>query len=105
MDIDSAFDAMRWEVLAETTDRLPIAYYLKCTLNNYISHKKIGSLFSDAILWFTLFCGFPQGSHIGHLLWTILADRLIKVYKNIISYTDYFVVLQGVDTRLVWSLI
>lgn len=55
MGIGGASDAVSWEVLSETTDRLPIVQYLKSTLKNYISHRKIGFLFFDDILWFTVF--------------------------------------------------
>lgn len=103
IDIQAAFDAVSWIILARIIDELPIDKYLKDILKNYISNRKIGFNFSDGIRWFNIFKGCPQGSCIGPLLWLFIADFLIKRFKiyfeDLISYADDFVVIGFGDTR------
>lgn len=103
IDIQAAFDAVVWEILANLIDSLPIAAYLKRILKNYISKRKIGFKFTYGIIWFVLYRGCPQGSCLGPLLWLIVADFLIKKYRTkyqeIISYADDFTIFAGADTR------
>lgn len=103
IDIQAAFDAVVWEILARIIDDLPIQNYLKSILKNYISNRKIGFSFTNGIRWFNIFRGCPQGSCIGPLLWLIIADYLIKRYKikfeDLLSYADDFVVIAYGDTR------
>lgn len=103
LDIQGAFDAACWRTLAVIIDSLPIAEYLKSSLKNYISNRRIGFKFANGIRWFIMFRGCPQGSCLGPFIWTVLADKLIKEYKQshtyIVSYADDFVILEGADTR------
>lgn len=103
IDIQAAFDAVSWNILARLIDGLPISKYLKNILKNYISRRKIAFTFTDGLKWFLLYRGCPQGSCLGPLLWLIVADYLLKKYRqrygHIISYADDFVVLAGADTR------
>lgn len=103
IDIQAAFDAVSWEILARIIDDLPIKSYLKAILKNYISNRKVGFSFSNGIRWFNIFKGCPQGSCIGPLLWLIIADYLIKsfkvIFEDLLSYADDFVVIGYGDTR------
>lgn len=103
IDIQAAFDAVGWEILARIIDDLPIKNYLKAILKNYITNRKIGFGFTNGIRWFNIFRGCPQGSCIGPLLWLIIADYLIKSFKirfeDLLSYADDFVVIGYGDTR------
>lgn len=103
IDIQAAFDAVAWRVLARIIDTLPIPRYLKNILKNYISERRVGFSYTFGVVWNVLYKGCPQGSCLGPLLWLIVADYLIKKFKmsydEIISYADDFVVLAFADTR------
>lgn len=103
LDIEGAFDTVCWKTLSKIIDDLPIPVYLRSILKNYISNRKIGFLFSEGIRWFALNRGCPQGSCIGPLMWILVADTLLKVYKqsfsDIVSYADDFVIIIGGNTR------
>lgn len=103
IDIQAAFDAVIWRILATIIDNLPLPEHIRSILKNYISHRYIGMLFTNGVRWFQLFKGCPQGSCIGPLLWLIVADCVIKMFKelfeDILSYADDFVVLGYGDTR------
>lgn len=103
LDIEGAFDAMSWDVLSERIDALPIEDNLKSLLKSYISKRKIGVKTAAAIVWYTSFMGCPLGSCLGPLLWTIIADIILKHYYahfgNCLSYADDFVILGGADSR------
>lgn len=103
IDIQAAFDAVVWRILAKIIDSLPISEYLKATLKNYVSNRLVGFNFTHGVRWFDLFRGCPQGSCLGPFLWLVIADFLLKQYKQryqeIISYADDFVVLASGDTR------
>lgn len=102
-DIVGAFDVIDWFILASIIQDLPIPDYLKDLLKNYISHRLIGFKFARGTRWFHVFRGCPQGSCLGPLLWTLVADRILKLYKrlskNIVSYADDSAVVEGGDTR------
>lgn len=81
-DIQGTFDVINWKVLAETVNTLPIGQYLKSLLKNYITDRTLSFKFVTGIEWFRLSRGLPQGSCIGPLLWLIVADRILKIYKE-----------------------
>lgn len=82
IDIQAAFDAVVWRILAEIIDGLPISNYLKSTLKNYVSNRLVGFNFTNGIRWFDLFRGCPQRSCLGRFLWLVIADFLLKKYKQ-----------------------
>lgn len=100
IDIQAAFDAVSWEIMARAIDDLPIKNYLKDILKTYISNRKIGFSFSNGIRWFNIFKGCPQGSCIGPLLWLIIADYQIKNLKLYLK-TYYLMLLISLSSDTV----
>lgn len=49
-----------------------------------------------------MYRGCPQGSCLGLLLWTLVADRILKLYKHlykkVVSYADDRAVIENADT-------
>lgn len=94
---------MKWAILAEIIDQLLVKEYLMGSLKTYMSSQLIGFEFSDGSRWFTAFQECPQESCLGPLLWSLVADKVVKQYNRsqrfIISYTDDSVVFEGADTR------
>lgn len=103
LDIQAAFDNISWAKIYSLIDKLPIPEYLRAILKNYISDRQIGYKFTNIFAWFKLFRGCPQGSCLGPLLWLIVADFILKefykIFTDLISYADDFLVLAGADTR------
>lgn len=104
MDIEGAFDYVSWSIVMKIIDNLPIEDYLASSLKNYISNREIGIELSRGLIWFLLYRGCPQGSCLGPLIWTIVANQLLREYKlrrrYIISYADDFGLMEGGNTRV-----
>lgn len=102
-DISGAFDVLDWSVASSVIDALPIHNYLKFTFKNYISSRLIGFRFLGGIRWFRIFRGCPQGSCLGPLIWTIVADLILKngsrLGLDLISYADDTIMIDGANTR------
>lgn len=103
IDIEGAFDYVSWRIVTEIIDELPIDQYLASSIKNYLSNREIGIALSAGIIWFLLYRGCPQGSCLGPFVWSIVANKLLRRYrqmrKNIISYADDFGILEGGNTR------
>lgn len=102
-DITGAFDVLDWWIASRAIDDLPIYGYLKSAFKNFISTRKIGFRFLRGIRWFRIYRGCPQGSCMGPLIWTIVADLILKncrsLMMDLISYADDSTVIDGANTR------
>ena len=107
-DIMGAFDNVSWDILYRVIEDTPLPNYLKRILKSYLNNRMIGTHLSDQIKWYVLSKGCPQESCIGPLLWLLVADKILKIFKSkdnshnqsIVSYADDFVILAYGNTRI-----
>lgn len=104
LDIVGAFDGLAWHQVKLEIIQLPISTYLKNILISFLKDRYIRTNFGKKVNIFNIYKGCPQGSCLGPLLWTIIANRVLltylKVYKNNIwAFADDLMLVAAADTR------
>ena len=103
LDIQGAFDNISWCIIYDVINETPLPLYMKNILKSYLHNRSIGINLNDMFTWHKINKGCPQGSCLGPLLWLLVADRVLKRYRqcggSVISYADDFIILVEGNTR------
>lgn len=103
LDIVGAFDGLEWHQIKMELSQLSISNYLKNILFSFLKDRIIKSKFGQTTQSKKIYKGCPQGSCLGPLLWTIIANRVIinylMHYSEIWAFADDFMLIAAADSR------
>lgn len=103
LDILGAFDSLEWHQIKLELHQLPISNYLKNILFSFLNNRNIKSKFGTRTETQPIYKGCPQGSCLGPLLWTIIANRILityqKHYSEVWAFADDLVLVAAADSR------
>lgn len=108
IDIIGAFDNIDWPNLQQAISDTNLPPYLKNIINSFLSDRFILTNFNNTPTFYSQLKGCPQGSCLGPLLWTLLADKILKQFfpftHHVWAYADDFTIILGAQSRRLLEL-
>lgn len=97
IDITGAFDSVNWRSVVEILVRSKCPSQLTNLIGTYLAGRNISINWGAESTTHTLPKGCPQGSCLGPTLWLLIAENLIKGFKNedasILAFADDFLLI------------
>lgn len=100
LDITNAFNTLPWGKVGDALTHHGVPQYLVEVVKSYFRSRGLGYRDkSGAQRQREMYCGVPQGSVLGPLLWDIAYDRVIRTALpngcNVVCYADDTLLLAG----------
>ena len=78
MDIKNAFDSVLWSAIRDDLTSKSVPDHLTSIIGSFLSERKIANEKPNGTTGMAVvFCGVPQGSVLGSLLWNITYDHVL----------------------------
>lgn len=74
IDIENAFNCVPWSDTTKAMEEIGIPMHLINVIGSYLSHRWIAHNAKK----YCMYCGVPQGSVLGPLLWKIFFNSILE---------------------------